>query len=433
MITARSEQMFEETQTDNKAMRKVVFVETADGMGGVQFSTLNLAQHLDPEVWKPVVVCSTEGDFTKTCRRAGIETHVLGHPKLRSISFRIANDVRLPNPLAWFWDLAVALFAALRLARFLSQLEPDLVVTKGLFPHLYGGLAARQARIPCIWHVQDLVSERTFGIYRRALGVGASWLPDQIIVDGGSIERQLPRSLKSRVTVIHNGIDTAKFRPGLDGNSVRRELNLPLDNLVVGTVGRITPWKGQHYLIEAFARIAERYPNVCLLVAGAPVFDNDTYQRGLQNLVTKFGLQDRIRFAGYRHDLPNVLAAMDVFAFTSIEKDTSPLALLSAMSAGLPIVAFDIEGVRELMTSDQCLLTQVGSVEGLAASLGTLLEDPARRRGLGISARGVVVNKLSLDLFTSRTEEVFLKLLGNAPVVVDEHGYGGTRLVDVQN
>ena len=149
-----------------------------------------------------------------------------------------------------------------------------------------------------------------------------------------------------------------------------------------------------------------------LLLAGSPVFDNDSYQRRLLSLTAQFGLTDRIKFAGYRLDLPRVLAAMDVFAFTSIEKDTSPLALLSAMSCGLPIVAFDIEGVEELVTSDQCLLTPAGHVAKLADSLRTLIGDEGLRHRLAVSVRQVVIEKLSLERYTSRMEQIFLKLSG---------------------
>src|SRR4029079_1660597 len=98
--------------------------------------------------------------------------------------------------------------------------------------------------------------------------------------------------------------------------------------------------------------------------------DNDSYQRRLSSLVTQLGLSERVKFAGYTHDLPGALAAMNLFAFTSVEKDTSPLALLSAMSSGIPIVAFDIPGTRELMASDdQFALVPVGNVAELGAAL----------------------------------------------------------------
>ena len=272
----------------SETRQTVVFVESAAAMGGVQFSTLYLAQNLDRAKWQPLVVCPEEGDLTHACRDSGVETRVLRQPRFWSTSFRLGT-ARLPNPFAWAWDAWLICRASRQLRNFLRECSPDLVVTKGLSSHFLGGLAARSLRIPCIWHVQDLISERLFGIYRRIFSLAARRLPDQIIVDGATIAKQLPLSLQPRISIIHNGVDTDVFRPGLDSEDVRCELDIPNDHLVIGNVGRITPWKGQHYLIEAFALIAGDHPKVSLLLAGSPVFDNDSYQRRLLNLAAQYG------------------------------------------------------------------------------------------------------------------------------------------------
>jgi hypothetical protein len=169
-----------------ESSKTVVFVESAAAMGGVQFSTLYLAQNLDPAQWKPIVLCPEEGDLTSACRDSGIEVHVLPRPRLWSTSVRL-GAARLPNPFAWAWDLWLISMAARRLRKFLIRCSPEVVVTKGLSSHLLGGLATRKLRIPCVWHVQDFISERALGIYRRAFALAARWLPDQIIVDGRTI------------------------------------------------------------------------------------------------------------------------------------------------------------------------------------------------------------------------------------------------------
>jgi glycosyltransferase involved in cell wall biosynthesis len=256
--------------------------------------------------------------------------------------------------------------------------------------------------------VQDFISERFWKIYQRLFGQVARWMPDHIIVDGASISRQLHHTVQDRTSIIHNAVDTEVFRPELDGQAVRQEVGIPFDAMVIGHIGRMTPWKGQHYLLEAFARIAAVMDNVYLLFVGAPVFDSNAYQHDLINLTAKLCLSDRVKFAGYRHDIPSVLASMDVFAFTSVEKDTSPLALLSAMSAGLPIVAFDIEGVQELLTAEEQILVPVGQVNALASSISTLLSDAALRHRLGTSARRRAETEFGVDKYVSRVQQAFL-------------------------
>ena len=376
-------------------------------MGGVQFSTLYLAQLLDPALWQPVVVCPEDGNLPDACRRLGIEVLILPQPRLRSTSFRVGNDVRLPNPAAWVWDAVAMLETARRVRAFLKQARAELVVTKGLFSHFYGGLAARTLGIPSIWHVQDFISERFLGCYRRAFALAARLLPDHVIADGAAIGRQLPR-LKDRTSVILNGVDCEVFRPGRASAELRHEFGIPAGSIVIGHVGRMTPWKGQHYLIQAFARVVRDAPNTYLLLVGDPVFDSDAYQIKLLDLTAKLGLTEKVIFAGYRQDMPEVLAAADVFAFTSVEKDTSPLTLLSAMAAGLPIVAFDIEGVREVTDGEQLLLTPVKDVEALGEALLRLMADPGLRQSLGVSARAQAEDKFSLERHTASIEQVFL-------------------------
>jgi glycosyltransferase involved in cell wall biosynthesis len=399
----------------SEARKTVVFVESAAAMGGVQFSTLFLVRNLDQAQWKTIVVCPEEGDLSDACRESGVEVQVLDQPRFWSTSIRVGS-VRLPNPVAWAWDAWLIARAASRLRRLLVRSAADLVVTKGLSSHFLGGLATRRLPTPCVWHVQDFISERTFGIYRRVFSWAARSLPEQIIVDGNAIAEQLPQSLQSRITVIYNGVDTNIFRPDLDGAGVRRELGIPRDHLVIGNVGRLTPWKGQHYLIEAFARIARENPRVTLLLVGSPVFDNDGYQRRLLEMVSALGLEGRVKLPGYRHDTPAVLAAMDVFAFTSVEKDTSPLALLSAMSCGLPIVAFEIAGTRELMAcDDQFLLVPVADVAGLGSALASVLTNEKLRQTLGAAARKQATREFNLEHYRDRNEQVFRDALRDGP------------------
>lgn len=383
-------------------------------MGGVQFSTLYLAQSLDRSRWHPIVICPEDGDLPRACEAAGIETRVVRYPKLRSTSVRVGSSIRLPNLFAWVWN-AIALVRAKRaLRKEFIRTAPDVVVTKGLASHFIGGLAARACATPCVWHVQDLISERSLGVYRRIFAFAAARLPQHIIVDGAAIKKQLPSRIHSRVSVIHNGVDTSVFRPGLDGSAVRREFGIATEQVVIGHVGRITPWKGQHYLIEAFRRIANRYPETVVLMVGSPVFDHDGYEQRLKSMVAEFGLGQRVKFAGYRHDTPQVLAAMDVLAFTSIEKDTSPLALLSAMASGLPIVAFDIEGVRELDDTGKVFaLARVADVDALTESLSSVLSDTSTCEELRQHARAAA-ERLSLDRYAASIDKVLASTCDSA-------------------
>lgn len=409
-----------ESTPGDRPMR-IAFVEGTAGMGGVEWSTLYLAQNLCREQWHPLVICPEEGDLTEACRRSEVEVRILSQFPLRSTSFRIGKRVRIPNPFNCAWDVFTTVRAAMRLAGLFREIKPNLVITKGIFPHIYGGLAARWAECPLLWHVQDFISERFWGLFRRLFGCCARWLPDYIVVDGSPIARQLPLAIRDRVEVIFNGINTDEFRPGRDGTAIRRELKLPPEAIVIGHVARMTPWKGQHFLLEAFARVATAYPQSRLLFVGSALFDGDFYERQLRERTTALGLQEKVIFAGYRHDLANVLAGMDIFAYPSVEKDTAPLSLLSAMAAGLPLVGFDIEGVREVVATDEAgLLIPVEDVPALAGALARVLADNGLRGMLGRAARRRAEEAFSIKCYIARFEQVIAPRCRMQPVTTDD-------------
>jgi glycosyltransferase involved in cell wall biosynthesis len=231
-------------------------------------------------------------------------------------------------------------------------------------------------------------------------------LPDGIVADGTPITGQLPQNVQNKVKVVFNGVDTQVFYPGLDGTIIRRELGIEPRQVVIGHAARLTPWKGQHDLLEAFGGIADLFPQTCLLLAGSPLFDDDSYEKRLRARAIEMGLGRRVIFAGFREDLENVLAGMDVFAYPSLEKDTSPLSLISAMACGLPVAAFDIAGVREVL-GDAGILLPVGCASELAAALSGLIQDPVRRQTLGKRARDRVLAQFTLEGYLAGMLRVF--------------------------
>lgn len=388
-------------------------MDESAAMGGVEFSTLYLAQRLDRELFSPVVVCPREGDLPRLCRESRVDTRVVPRGRLFSVTLRLGKR-QLPNPLAALLDVLVLLVGAVRLRRFLQRERVDLVCTKGLLGHLQGGLAARLAGIPCVWHLQDSVSDRAWGVYRRLVGAFAGMLADHVVADGTPIVDQMPNPLRAagRVSLVHNGVDTEEFSPQIDGQRVRREFGLEDDCLLVGNVARLTPWKGQEYLLQAAVHLVPPFPKAHFLLVGSPLFDSVAYERELRSMLVRLALEGKVTFAGYRTDLPYLLAGMDVFVYTSVEKDTSPLALLSAMAAGKAIVASDIAGVRELFRDGMdALLVPPADARSLAAALRDLLADGELRARLGRHARERALGQHSIERFCHSCEAVFLSVL----------------------
>jgi glycosyltransferase involved in cell wall biosynthesis len=397
------------------ASHLVAFVTGGADMAGVEFNAIRLARRLDPHLWKVVLICPEEGDLPDAFRQAGREVHILPRPRLYSPSIQLGRKFRLPNLFACAYDVVALWLASRGMAQLLAELQPDLVVTKGMFPHFYGGLAARRVGVPCLWHAEDFISERWWGLFRHLFAQAARWLPTGVAAIGEPIARQLPADIQNKVCVIHNAADTQAFCPGRDGTAVRRELGIPPDALVVGHVARLTPWKGQHHLLEAFGRIAGQVPTARLLLVGSPLFGGHGYERALRAQAAAMGLAERVVFAGYRRDIPHVLAAMDVLAYTSVEKDNCPLALLEGMAAGLPVAAFDIPGIRLVLSNpEDGLLVPVERADLLGDALLRMLLDRDYRRVMAGGSRRRVEEAFGLERHVRQFEEAFKRFIAAA-------------------
>jgi len=194
-------------------------------------------------------------------------------------------------------------------------------------------------------------------------------------------ERHVPERL---VRLIWNGAPLDEFAPVSRERAlrVRRELLIPEEAPVVGAIGRLNTQKGHTYLLEAAPRILQADGRTFFLIVG----DGDLMDP-LRQQARALGLGDRVRFAGHRSDVPDVLGAIDVLAIPSLYEGT-PLALFEAMAAGKAIVSSAVDGCAEVLEHGRtALLVPPRDKDALAAAIGTLLGDPDQRRALSEAAR----------------------------------------------
>lgn len=149
-----------------------------------------------------------------------------------------------------------------------------------------------------------------------------------------------------KFAVVYNGVDLELFAPGRDGIGARREFGIDEHAFVVGHVGRFNVAKNHAALIRAYDHIKRAVPEAHLLLVG-----DGPERPTIENLVSELHLEDSVSLAGRRTDIPDMLAAMDVFVFPS-SFEGHPNALLEAMACGLPVVASNIPPVRETIPSE---------------------------------------------------------------------------------
>jgi glycosyltransferase involved in cell wall biosynthesis len=368
-------------------------------MGGVQHSTLLLAEYLwltgryDIETLLP-----NSGPFADKLSQKSIPIIFYKPIAYKSTSKSFFNDqIRITNPIAWAWNWVAILLNIIRIKKNINS-TTDLVITKGLLNHLASGLACKRLNIPVICHLQDLITNRYFGLMNILFNIFAKIIPNYIICDGQSIQESLWKNNKGKSMVILNGVKTnTLIRNNVSRLKIREELNIPQPAYVIGHLGRITPWKGQELLLKAFIEYSKHNNDAYLILVGSPLFDNDKYQGHLINMVTENKLESRVSMPGYRTDLKNIFSAMDLFIYPSVEKDTSPLALLSALSAGLPIGVSNIPSLSEI--TNLCPAVDIFNPKSMEEIILLMkkYEDPKLRRKRGEINRKSGVNYFDIS------------------------------------
>jgi glycosyltransferase involved in cell wall biosynthesis len=278
----------------------------------------------------------------------------------------------------------------------------DVVHSHAFFAAVYGGIAA--------WllgksHVITMHGSRYYaGRRRRVLALRWSARRSRALVGVSSATAaELTSGLglpPASVRVVYNGVP----RQSGDRERVRRELSLRADELLIVAIGSLFPVKGHAVLLQALLQLSDGPPLPPWRAAIAGVGGEDA---SLRAFIEGNGLGDRVTLLGFRDDVPDVLAAADVYAMPSLYEG-SPLALMEAMFAGKPIVASDVGGIPELVTDDgEALLAAPGDATQLAQALRSLLTDSARRERLGRAAHRRAESRFTLDRMVDEYEELY--------------------------
>lgn len=207
-----------------------------------------------------------------------------------------------------------------------------------------------------------------------------------------------------------NGVDTERFHPPTpeQRDAARKQWQVPEDAKMILFVGSIVPSKGVDTLVSAFIDVAKQKGS--MLVLAGPVDKSVEFTQQLLHTIHVKNLGEQVRFLGRTSDVGGLMQATDIFVLPSLAEGM-PNALLETMSTGLPCVASDIPGVRELIISgDNGLLFSPHDSNQLAGHLVWLINNPAESRKLGCRARATVEDKFSIKRTARGYQELFLEL-----------------------
>jgi glycosyltransferase involved in cell wall biosynthesis len=249
--------------------------------------------------------------------------------------------------------------------------------TLGVFAGL---VAAKLRRVPHVHHVHEILTKPK--VLARTMGWIACWGSTLVIANADATARNLPRRChrKSRLTVVHNGIDLARFDAAVH-EGFRRELGIDESVFVIAFAGRIGQWKGQDHLIDAAALLKDSGDgDFAVVIAGDTYAGYEYLIDELHAQVAACGLGEHVHFLGQRRDIPSLLTDADVVVVPSAHPESFGLVVVEGMAAGRPVVATAHGGPVEIVEDGVTgFLVPPARPESIAARLRELMSD----RGLG--------------------------------------------------
>ncbi len=204
-----------------------------------------------------------------------------------------------------------------------------------------------------------------------------------------------------KIKVIFNGVKPVKTDPAVRAE-VRTELGLRNDEVMVLNVGRLVPEKAQHHLVTAAGLLKDEVPQLRYFIAG-----EGPCRTELKQQIAAAGLEDRFRLLGNRSDVDRLLNAADLFVLYS-DTEGMPVSLMEAMSAGVPCIASDLEGIAQLIPDERFgTLIPAGNAELLAGTIRSLSADPDRMSAAGMAGAERIRGSFTIDASCRQYEELF--------------------------
>ena len=341
-------------------MRKVLFIDQSSGLGGAELCLLDIAQYYGTT---SAVGLFAQGDFCNALQKLGIPHHLLTDRPLN-----IRKDSAWWESLASSLEIVKLVSNILRLSR-----DYDLVYANTQKAFVMSAIAAAISRRPLVFHLHDILSTQHFSKTNLNVVIALANLSSSLVIANSEATKRAFIDAGGKadlVNVVYNGfhVDRYSEQPYIRSH-LREELKIN-DRFVVGCFSRLSPWKGQHILIESLAQLPE---NVTVLFVGEALYGEEDYVQQLHKQIAEAGLGDRVKFLGFRSDVPALMQACDVVAHTSTSAEPFGRVIVEAMLSRRPVIATAAGGAVELIHDRQTgWLVEPGNVNALTTAISEI-------------------------------------------------------------
>ena len=356
-------------------MPTLLHTESSLGRGGQEIRTLAETRWLIGHGWNALIACQPDSLLLREARAASLP--------VESIRMRGAVDVG----------------ALVRLRRLIRERRVSVVHTHSSVDSWLGSLAAKSLGRPVVRSRHVSIPIRHTLVYRLA---------DRIITSGEAVRATVVAAgiAPKKIVSVSAGVDTEQFHPGVSGKSVRDELGLG-GMSVVGLVANIRGSKGHNVFLDAAREVLKMAPDTRFLIVGDGVGFDEVKAR-----VRQMGLESRVLLTGFRRDVPEVMAALDVLVLPSVRSEATSQVIPQALAVGTPVVGSDVGGIPELVRDGETgRLVPPGDPAALAGAILASVREPERSRAMARAGQALILSQYTFDAAMARTTAVYRALL----------------------
>lgn len=383
-------------------MKNILYLHAGAEMYGADKVLLDLITNLDKTKFKPFVVLPSEGVLAEKMKENGIFVQVMDYPIMRRKYFNVKgvfsyifNFVKYSRKLTKF-----------------SKIHGIDIVHSNTAAVMEGCYVSKKINAPQLWSIHEIIQSPEI-MYKFTSKVISKYAA-LTITDSNAVKVHLEKSGyfgKNPPQVIYNGVDSQRFNPSINPEYLYEEWNIPKDAKIIGMMGRVNSWKGQHDFLQAAEIVMEKDQSVYTVMIGSSFVGEEWREEQLRKEIASSSYRDRIIFVGYRTDSEAIYKLLDIFVLPSTRPDPLPTVVLEAMATGKPIVGYRHGGVCEMVEDGyNGLLAEVKNTADLADKIMTLLTDHELLKLMGENSRERLLTHFSLQSYVSNYSKKYQEM-----------------------
>jgi glycosyltransferase involved in cell wall biosynthesis len=378
---------------------KILFLDQSGKLGGAELSLTDLAK---PYRNHCLVGLFADGTFRELLEHQQIPVQVLTTEPIR-----VKKDSGIFQSLDSMSSMLPLIFKVSQIAR-----DYELIYANTQKALVVGAFASLFSHRPLVYHLHDILSPEHFSLTNRRIAVTlANRLASLVITNSQATQTAfIAAGGRSELTkVVYNGFEPNSYKTQANApHHFRKKLGLD-GQFIVGHFSRLSPWKGQHILLEALTQCP---PEMSAILVGDALFGEQQYVQHLHQQVAELKLKERVQFLGFRSDIVPLMKACDLIAHTSTVPEPFGRVIVEAMLCERPIVAAAAGGVIELIEAEKTgWLFSPNNSQQLAQIITTCRNQPERAATMAHQARIQASQRFNLNTVNQQIAQLLNRVI----------------------